>query len=101
MTAHRFYVGTRDKHGKPVKRGVGAKIAARLVEAFGGVTQYRTVGAWTDATGAVKTERAVVYEALSTDIGAVEGRILAGWIRETARQASVLYTRNEVEGRFV
>ena len=98
MTLHRFYVGTHDKHGKRVKRGVGPAIAKHLTAVYGGVTMYRTERMWRDDTGKVKAERAVVYEVVSDETPITRQ---AAWIREMAGQACVLYTRATVDGQFV
>ena len=98
MIRHRFYVGTHDKHGKRIKRGVGPEIARRLTARFGGVTLYRTEGQWRDDTGQIKAERAVVYECLGSGS---TFRGLAARIRDLAGQACVLYTHETVRGEFV
>ena len=100
MIRYRFYVGTFDKDGVLVPHtGVQDYLAAT----FGGYSAYTVAGVWRDDEGLITSERSIIYEVLVAQPRApwipVQDHALA--LRNLARQQTVLYTREQVEGGFV
>lgn len=94
MIRLRWYIGLTSASGTPVTGEEQAECAQAVEVVYSGCTVYRTLGLWRG-----HWEDSLVLEVL-TKKSAGKPIILAGMLQRLARQSSVLWTRESVEGGF-
>ena len=94
MIRLRWYVGLSAGDGRPVTHAEQASCLDAIGGIYGGCTVYQTRGVW---KGTV--EDSLVYEVVTEELGCAP-EILAEGLQTLARQSSVLWTRESVEGGF-
>ena len=94
MIRLRWYIGLTSASGTPVTGAEQAECAQAVGVVYSGCTVYRTLGLWCG-----HWEDSLVLEVL-TEEPVKAPAILAGELQHIARQSSVLWTRESVEGGF-
>ena len=93
MIRLRWYVGLSTSSG-PVTPAEQASCLDAIGGIYGGCTVYKACGVWKGTR-----EDSLVYEVLTEELGCWPETLAEG-LQKLARQSSVLWTRESVEGGF-
>lgn len=93
------YAGDGSHHTAEQQTALIAQIEQAIVDIADGCTLQHTIGSWKSPEGEIVREKAIRIDVLVQDYST--GRMIAGFVKRTLNQYSVLLELVDVKGEFV